>query len=51
VERKEEVADLMTVINLIRASALSARDSRELIRRIKNEIDAQWHSDLGNVLL
>lgn len=39
VEGREEVADLMTVINLIRASALSARDSRELIRRIRSEID------------
>ena len=38
VEGREEVADLMTVINLIRASALSARDSRELIRRIRSEI-------------
>jgi transcriptional regulator with XRE-family HTH domain len=40
VEGREEVADLMTVINLIRASALSARDSRELISRIRSEIDA-----------
>lgn len=39
VEGREEVADLTTVINLIRASALSARDSRELIRRIRDEID------------
>jgi Domain of unknown function (DUF5753) len=38
VEGREEVADLMTVISLIRASALSARDSRELMRRIKSEI-------------
>ncbi len=38
VEGREEVADLMTVINLIRASALSARDSRGLIRQIRNEI-------------
>jgi transcriptional regulator with XRE-family HTH domain len=37
VEGREEVADLMTVVNLIRASALSARDSRELIHRIKSE--------------
>jgi transcriptional regulator with XRE-family HTH domain len=40
VEGRDEVADLMTVINLIRASALSARDSRDLILRIRNEIDA-----------
>ncbi|WP_300609738.1 helix-turn-helix transcriptional regulator [Trebonia sp.] len=39
VEGREEVADLMTVINLIRASALSARHSRDLIRRVRTEID------------
>jgi transcriptional regulator with XRE-family HTH domain len=39
VEGRAEVADLMTVISLIRASALSARDSRELIRRIRSELD------------
>lgn len=39
VEKRAEVADLMTVVSLIRASALSARDSRELIRRIRSEID------------
>ena len=39
VEGRTEVADLMTVISLIRASALSASDSRELIRRIRSEID------------
>jgi hypothetical protein len=38
VEGREDVADLMTVINFVRASALSARDSRELIRRIRTEI-------------
>lgn len=38
IEGREEVADLMTVINLIRASALSARDSRDLIHRIMAEI-------------
>jgi hypothetical protein len=38
VEGREEVAHLMTVINLIRASALSARDSRELIRQVRDEI-------------
>lgn len=37
VEGRGEVADLMTVVNLIRASALSARDSRELIHRVKSE--------------
>lgn len=37
-EEREEVAQLMTVINLIRASALSARDSRELIRQARDEI-------------
>ena len=39
VEGREEVAGLMTVMNLIRASALSARDSRELILRIRSGID------------
>jgi transcriptional regulator with XRE-family HTH domain len=38
VEGREEVADLMTVINLIRASALSARDSRELIHQIRADL-------------
>jgi transcriptional regulator with XRE-family HTH domain len=38
VEEREEVADLMTVINLVRASALSSRDSRELIGQIRREI-------------
>lgn len=38
IEEREEVADLMTVINLIRASALSSRDSREFIRQIRHEI-------------
>jgi hypothetical protein len=33
------VAALMTVINLIRASALSERGSRELIYRIRSQID------------
>jgi transcriptional regulator with XRE-family HTH domain len=39
VEGRADVADLMTVISLIRASALSARDSRQLISRIRSEID------------
>lgn len=38
VQEREEVAELMTVINLIRASALSARDSRDLIRRLRSEL-------------
>jgi transcriptional regulator with XRE-family HTH domain len=38
VEDRAEVAAMMTVVNLIRASALSARDSRELIRRIRGEL-------------
>lgn len=38
VEGRAEVADLMTVINLIRASALSERGSRELIYRIRSQI-------------
>jgi transcriptional regulator with XRE-family HTH domain len=36
IEGRGEVADLMTVVNLFRASALSARDSRDLIRRVKS---------------
>jgi hypothetical protein len=39
VESRVEVADLMTVINLIRASALSERESRSLILQIRSEID------------
>ena len=38
VEAPAEMAHLMTVLNLIRASALSPRESLELIRRIRNEI-------------
>jgi transcriptional regulator with XRE-family HTH domain len=38
IEGRPEVANLMTVISLIRASALSARESRELIRQIRSEI-------------
>lgn len=38
VEERGEVAELMTVINLVRASALSSRDSRELLRQIRHEI-------------
>jgi transcriptional regulator with XRE-family HTH domain len=38
VEGREEVADLMMVLNLIRASALSTRDSKDLIRQIRQEI-------------
>jgi transcriptional regulator with XRE-family HTH domain len=38
IEDRTEVGDLMTVLNLIRASALSARDSRELIRQTRHEI-------------
>ncbi|MCW2936693.1 MAG: hypothetical protein JWM19_7655 [Actinomycetia bacterium] len=39
VEGRAEVADLMTVVNLVRASALSERGSRELIYRIRSEIN------------
>jgi transcriptional regulator with XRE-family HTH domain len=39
VEQRGEVADLMTVISLIRASALPPRESRELIRQIRSQID------------
>jgi hypothetical protein len=38
VEASVEVAHLMTVLNLIRASSLSPRESLELIRQIRSEI-------------
>jgi transcriptional regulator with XRE-family HTH domain len=40
VSDRGEVADLMTVINLIRAAALPERESRELMHRIRTEINA-----------
>jgi transcriptional regulator with XRE-family HTH domain len=39
VEGRAEVADLMTVISLIRASALSERGSRALMHRVRDEIE------------
>jgi transcriptional regulator with XRE-family HTH domain len=39
VEGRGEVADLMTVISLVRAAALSERESRALLHRIRSEID------------
>ncbi|MBV8995600.1 MAG: hypothetical protein JO287_18310 [Pseudonocardiales bacterium] len=39
VEVPAEVAGVVTVLNLIRASALSPRKSLELIRQIRREID------------
>jgi hypothetical protein len=41
VEQRDEVAELTTVMNLIRASALPAHDSLDLIRRIRSEFDEQ----------
>jgi transcriptional regulator with XRE-family HTH domain len=38
VEGREEVAELITMLNLIRASALSTRDSKDLIHQIRREI-------------
>jgi transcriptional regulator with XRE-family HTH domain len=38
IEDRTEVGDLMTVINLVRASALSSRDSRDLIRQARHDI-------------
>jgi transcriptional regulator with XRE-family HTH domain len=38
IEGRAEVASLMTVISLIRASGLSARESRELIRQIRRNL-------------
>jgi transcriptional regulator with XRE-family HTH domain len=43
VEGRTEVADLMTVISLIRAAALPERESRALIHRVRNEI-GKWLS-------
>jgi transcriptional regulator with XRE-family HTH domain len=39
VEAPAEVAELITVISMLRASALPPRDSRELIGQIRSEID------------
>jgi transcriptional regulator with XRE-family HTH domain len=39
VEVQSEVSEVVTVLNLIRASALSPRESLELIRRIQREIN------------
>ncbi len=41
VEAREEVAALMTVVSMLRASALAPRESRELIRQIRSQIDDQ----------
>jgi len=38
VESREEVADLMTIISLIRAAALSERESRALIHQIRRDV-------------
>jgi hypothetical protein len=39
VEGQTEVADLMRIVNLLRASALPPDRSLELIRRIRSELD------------
>jgi hypothetical protein len=41
VETREEVAALMTVVSMLRASASAPRESRELIRQIRSQIDDQ----------
>jgi len=41
VEGHAEAAELTTVMSMLRASALPPRESRELIRRIRSEIDEQ----------
>jgi hypothetical protein len=41
VEGREEVVALVTVISMLRASALSPRESRELIRQIRSQINDQ----------
>jgi len=38
VEDRAEVASLITVVNLIRASALSQRETLDLIRKIRSEL-------------
>ena len=42
VEQRDEVAELTTVINLIRATALPPHESLDLIRRIRSEFDEQY---------
>jgi transcriptional regulator with XRE-family HTH domain len=39
VEVHSEVSDLVTVMSLLRAAALPVRESRELIRKVRSEID------------
>jgi hypothetical protein len=39
VEAPAEVVELVTVVSMLRASALPRRESRELIRQIRSEID------------
>jgi transcriptional regulator with XRE-family HTH domain len=41
VEARDEVADLVTVVNMLRAAALSREESRELMRKIRSEIGEQ----------
>jgi Domain of unknown function (DUF5753) len=41
VEAHEEVAALVTMVSMLRASALSPRESRELIREIRSQINDQ----------
>jgi transcriptional regulator with XRE-family HTH domain len=38
VEQPDQVAGLVTILNLIRAAALSSRDSKSLLRKIRDEI-------------
>ena len=40
-EAPAEVVELVTVVSMLRASARPPRDSRELIRQIRSEIDDQ----------
>jgi hypothetical protein len=39
VEDRQEVGDLVTVVSLIRSSALSPADSLELIREVRRDHD------------
>jgi hypothetical protein len=41
VEAAAEVVELVTVVSMLRASARPPRESRELIRQIRSEIDDQ----------
>ncbi len=41
VEAADQVAELMTTVNMIRAAALPPRESMDLLRQIRSEVDVQ----------